>query len=172
MLVGLGLAGALLHSVIKLHLGIPGHAAILWLVPILLGRSLAPMAMAGTVATAGLGAGLLAFGGLGGHWPAATTFATFWLVGPVLDLCAFSLEPDGGARPRLTGRWAWVLLPLGGLVGNFAHLALKVALGAMWAHPGALGLPGWLFELSTYTVFGLAAGAIAYAILFPFRRPA
>ncbi len=166
VLIGLGLTGALLHSLLKLRLGIPGHAAILWLVPILLGRGLAPMAMAGAVATTSLGVGLLAFGGLGARWPLAASFGTFWLVGPLLDLFVLSFEREA-SRPRLTGRWAWVLLPLGGLVGNLAHLALKVAFGAMWAHPA-----GWLFELATYTAFGLAAGLIACAILIPFRRPA
>ena len=169
MLIGLGIAGALLHSVLKLRLGIPGHAALLWLVPILLGRGLAPMAAAGTLATTSLASGLLAFGGLGRHWPLAASFGTFWLVGPVLDLCVFSFE-RGATHPRLTGRWAWLLLPMAGVVGNLAHLALKVAFGAMWAHPGALGLPGWLFESASHAVFGLAAGIVAYAILVPFGR--
>jgi len=168
MLIGLGLAGALLHSMLKLRLGIPGHAAIFWLVPILVGRGLAPMPVAGAVATTSLGVGLLAFGGLGAHWPLAASFGTFWLVGPFLDLFVFSFERDA-ARPRLTGRWAWVLLPIAGLVGNLAHLVLKVIFGAMFAHPA-----GWLFELATYTAFGLAAGFIAYAVLVPFgcRRTA
>lgn len=168
----LGLAGALLHTALKLRLGVPGHAALWWLVPVLIGRGVAPMAAAATVASTGLAVGLFAFGGFSLHWPLVLTFGTFWLVGPVLDLCVLFVAALGadGARAGLTGRWAWLLLPAAGVVGNFAHLVLKLGFGVMRPHAGELGLPAAAYTAASYLVFGLAAGSLAWAILGPARR--
>jgi len=170
----LGLTGAVLHTVLKLRLGVPGHAALLWLVPLLIGRGLAPAAGAASVASTSLAAGLFALGGFSLHWPVVLTFGTFWLVGPVLDL--YLLFVDGKRSDRVesrlsvAGRWAWLVLPVGGVAGNFAHLALKLGFGVMRPHAGGMGIPGGYYEAVTYLAFGLAAGVIAHAAVVPIRR--
>jgi hypothetical protein len=166
--VSLGLAAAVLHTCLKLRLGIPGHAAILWLTPLLLARWLAPMTAAASVSSTSTAVGLYCFGGFSLRWPLVLTFGTFWLVGPVLDLYVLLVERMAPRRRMGAGsRLGLVLLPLAGVVGNFAHLGLKVLFGTMRPHVARLGLGAGLYEAVTYLVFGLAAGIAAYALARP-----
>ncbi len=194
LLVLLGLAAALLHTALKLRLGIPGHAAILWLVPLLVGRRLTTLAPAGSVASTSLAAGLFAFGGFSLHWPLVLSFGTFWLVGPVLDLYwlfvtgsptgeekgtfSFSAQqpsaPVAGEKVNVPssspGWWRLLVVPMAGVVGNLAHLGWKLAFGVMRSHGSGVGMPGWLYELLCYVAFGLAAGILGYCLLLPFTK--
>jgi len=163
VLVSLGLIAAILHSALKLRLGIPGHSAVLWLTPLLVGRFLSPLAGAASVASTSAAVSLYALGGLSFRWPLALSFGTFWLVGPVLDLYVlFAQRLTHVAGSKALGL---VSVALAGVVGNFAHLALKAGFGAIGVHAPGLGLPRGAFEGVTYFAFGLAAGLSAWGLL-------
>ena len=167
LLISLGLASAALHTWLKLRLGIPGHAAIKWLVPILLARCLVPMRGSASIASTSAAVGLFAFGGLGLRWPALLTWASFWLVGPALDgytwLVARLAVRREGTR---TSSWirTLVLVALAGVVGNYAHLLLKLSFQVMRPHHGRLGLSAGGYVATTYLVFGLVAGVLAWGL--------
>ena len=172
LLVTLGLVAALLQARCKLRLGIPGHSAVLWLTPLLVARFLSPLTGAASMASTSMGLGLYALDGFSLRWPLLASFGTFWLVGPVLDVFVLATARPArgdGAAAAPCGRWGLVLIPLAGLVGNFAHLGLKFATGAIGFHATALGLPRGVLESVTYLVFGLAAGLLAYALLIPVK---
>jgi len=162
--VFLGLVAAFLQTFARLRLGIPGHAALVWLVPVLVARCVARTSGAASISTTSTALGLYAFGGFTLRWPLVVSFGTYWLVGPVLDLYVLLI---GGLAARGEGRGArlaWLFVPLAGVVGNYAHLALKLLFGAMGRHAPGLGLPSGLYEAATYLVFGLAAGVVAYGL--------
>jgi hypothetical protein len=164
LLGGVGVLSAVLVGA-KLRWGIPGHLAILWLTPLLVGRFLAPLGAAATVASTTTALGLYAFGGLSPRWPVVADVATFWAVGPVLDICVLlARAPRGGAERRGTP-WAAVRLAawaaVAGVVGNLAHLGSKVLLGVIGPHRPGWGLPSGVYEVVTYAVFGAAAGLVA-----------
>jgi len=173
LLALLGLVSAVLHTWLKLRLGIPGHSAVLWLTPILLARCLAPMTGAATICSTVTTLGMYSFGGFGFRWPVALSFATFWLVGPALDCYAWltdRLSNSGRQGAGFTGRLGIVFVPLAGVVANYAHLASKVGYKVIRPHTPRFGLvPGW-YEGVTYFVFGLVAGLVAYGLARPFLR--
>ena len=154
----LGLLAALMHTHVKLSLGLPGHAALKWLLPLLLARRLLPLGVAGTVASSAAAAGLLVFNGFGLRWPLLGSAVSFWLVGPALDALERTLGPEA---PGLRG------LPfamLTGVVGNFAHFGLKLTCGIYRAHGPRFGMSPWLWPCITYAFFGLLAGAAAHGL--------
>ena len=164
----LGLSAAALHTWARLRLGIPGHSAVLWLTPLLLGRCIAPMRAAGTVSSTSAAVGLYAFGGFSSRWPVLLSFATFWLVGPVLDFCAALVDRfrrgDERSGSAFAGWAGFILLPLAGVAGNYAHLAGKVLYRVIRPHTPRFGLAPGLYEVTTYLVFGVVAGLAAYGL--------
>jgi len=168
MLLSLGLVSAVLRTYVKLHIAIPGHAAIFWLVPILIARRIVPMREGATVSSTTAALGMCALRGLSLRWPLLLAWGTFWLVGPVLDLYVWlvgkRIATKGAQRSRLLSAM------LAGVVANYAHLGWKVLFGVFRSHGPRWGLPGAVFPLVTYFVFGLAAGAIAYALTAPFSN--
>ena len=172
----LGLVSAGLHTWVKVRTGVklPGHSAVLWLTPLLIGRALASLRGAGTVAATSTAVGLCFFGGLSLRWNVVADFGAFWLVGPALDLYTGLLsrvaERTKHVALRLSGPLAFVWLPLAGLVGNYARLAAKLSCRIIRPHPARLGLPPGVFEFATYLVFGLVAGALAYGLILPLLK--
>jgi hypothetical protein len=124
--------------------------------------------LAGSVTATASAAGLYAFGGFSLRWPMALSFASFWLVGPVLDSYVAVVGRVGGSADhrRAFGRgWAGlVALLLAGVAGNLAHLGGKLALGVLRQHATLWGLPSGVYECVTYCVFGMAAGLVAWGI--------
>jgi hypothetical protein len=191
----LGFIGALLQSCIKLHILVPGHAAVLWVTPLLVARALSASSAAGSVASTSTALGMCALGGFSLRLPLVLNFGTFWLVGPILDLFTLALgrwtRTAEQRRSLLAGPLGLLVLPAAGLVVNLAHLALKLAAGVPPRAGQGLGLggglghgarraaaaaaeglsSGWppvgLYALATYTVFGLAAGVVAYLVCRP-----
>jgi len=171
LLSSLGLVSAALHTFLKLRLGIPGHAAVLWITPILVGRCLARMRGAGTVASTSAALGMYVLRGLGTQWPPLLSVATYWAVGPALDfylLLAQRFAGTGGRRLR--GLVGLVIMAVAGVVANYAHLASKVGLAVIRPHAPRFGLAAGAYELATYLVFGLVAGLLAFALAWPARR--
>ena len=170
----LGLVSAALHTWAKLRLGIPGHSAVLWLTPIIVGRRLVPMRGAGTACSTTMAVGMYAFRGFSFRWPVMLSFATYLAVGPVLDICEALLDRLTGITGRDGGRYAGlaglVCCGLAGVAANYAHLAAKVACRVIRPHAPRFGLSAGWYELTTYFVFGLSAGLLAYGITRPVVR--
>ena len=175
LLVGAGLVAAVLQSFLKLRLGIPGHSSLLWLVPLVAARCLVPLTPAGGISSTSMAMGLYAFGGFSLRWPLALSFGSYLLVGPALDLCWVGFDRLFGESDRagsgLHGYLAWVLVPLAGVIGNYAHLLSKLALGIIRPHGVLLGMRGGVLEFVTYLVFGLASGFLALGIVWRFLKP-
>ena len=174
VLVSLGLVSAFLHTYAKLRLGIPGHSAVLWITPLLIGRCLAPMRAAGTAASTTTALGLYCLRGFSLRWPVLLSFGTYWAVGPALDFYVLLLDklvgnPDR-TRSVLAGPLGVVFLAVGGVVANYAHLASKVLLAVIRSHTPRFGLAPGLYEMATYLVFGLAAGILAFVLARPLLK--
>jgi len=171
LLVSIGLVAAVLQSFLKLRLGIPGHSSLLWLVPLIAARCLVPLTPAAGISSTSMAMGLYAFGGFNLRWPLVLSFSSYWLVGPVLDLCWVGFGCLFGESDRagsgLRGYVAWVLVPLAGVMGNYAHLIAKLAFGIIRPHGALLGMRGGVLEFVTYLVFGLASGFLALGIVWP-----
>lgn len=170
----LGVVSAGLHTWAKLRLGIPGHAAMLWLTPIIVARCLVPLRGAATVGTTAAALGLYAFHGLSPRWPMVLSVSTYWLVGPALDIAVAQFDrlaaALGRSRSSLTGPLRFVFVPLAGVVANYAHLVLKILNGVIRPHAPRLGLGAGAYEVATYFVFGLVAGIMALILSTPFIR--
>lgn len=193
----LGFAGAILQSFVKLGIQVPGHAAVFWITPLLVARAISASSAAGSAASTSTALGMYALGGFGLRLPLILNFGTFWLVGPVLDLFMLAVawweRTAEGRRRLLAGPFGVLLLAAAGLLTNMAHLGLKVGFGApprpgpglglggggglggglghgarRAAEAAAGGLTAW--PLLTYTVFGLAAGVLAYLLCRPVLR--
>jgi len=160
----LGVAAGITHSYLKLRLGIPGHKALVWLIPILATRCLSTLPLATSLSTTTMAFTVCACGGFSLRWPTVLTFGTFWLVGPVIDLMARFTRAGASRLRELLG------LILTGMAANLAHLGLKLGFGVMRPHAPKFGLPSGIFELVTYTVFGLAAGIVVFLLTFPARK--
>ena len=169
VLLTLGLASAVLRTCVKLNLSIPGHAAIFWLVPILIARLVVTTRGAATLCSTTAALGMCALRGLSIRWPFLLTGSTFWVVGPVLDAYVWLLNSRTGARyAQRTGLAGLLYAALAGVAANYAHLGSKVLLGVFRPHAAQLGLSPALFPMATYLVFGLIAGILAYAATRPF----
>jgi hypothetical protein len=122
----------------RLHM--PGSSILYALVPIALGRSLAPRRFGGTGASV---AAVALAGVLGGH-AGAGAIASLILAGPALDL-ALERFPRGG-----------LAIVLVGVATSLAALAMRAASGPIRAP-----LP---FALASYVACGAVAGVVAAAV--------
>jgi len=172
LLGALGVAAAALQTWARLRLGVPGHSAMLWLTPIIVGRCLVPRKAAGTVCSTVTAVGLYAFGGFSLRWPVVLSFGTYWLVGPALDFYVSLIEAVssslGRKDYRFPGRLAVIVLPVAGVVGNYAALFSKVLFQVIRPHRARFGIAPGVYEIVTYLVFGLVAGSLAYVATRPF----
>ena len=171
VLISLGMVSAVMHTYLKLPLGIPGKAGIMWLTPILIGLWAAPLPCAASISSTVAAGGLYALGGLSARWPVLLVLPTFWLVGPILDgymwVARRILRDHGDALLSLVGIPAAVLVVLSGVMGNYAHLALKLAFGTFRSHAPRFGLSPMLFPLVTYLVSGVIIGLLTYGVMTP-----
>ncbi len=157
-----GAAAASATGLIRLHLGIPGHAIVLAVVPMIVGLSLAPRRLGGFVMSAGAvgTAATLSLTGLASYGSGA--FTSLCLTGPIMDLAL--------ARTQ-TGWRLYLGLVLAGVSANL------VALGSR-ASSKLLGLDfagmrpfdsWWLRAIVTYTLCGAVAGLIGAVCCFRWR---
>jgi len=166
LLMALGLAAAAMHSWVKLRLGIPGHSAVLWLTPLIIARCVVPLSGAGTGASSAMALGMIAFGGFNLRWSLLPAFGSYWMVGPALDSYVWvirRLVPSlRDKRFGVAGLAGLILVPLAGVIGNWAHLASKISFHVIRPHIPKFGIPAGLFDLTTYFIFGSTSGFLAY----------
>ena len=161
LLLTCGGAGAAAVGLVKLSLGIPGHSIVLAALPMVLGVSLAPRHLAGSVmSVSALGtAWLLSAGGVS---YGAGSFASLLLIGPMMDV----------AMSRARSGWrVYVALVLSGVAANLLALGSRAAaklLGLDLA--GARPFDSWWLQASvTYTLSGVAAGLLSALCWFHFN---
>jgi hypothetical protein len=156
-----GMLSALVAAHVRLHLGLPGHKALIWMTPIVFARLLTrskPGATAGVSAAAitslGLGAPLA-----GGPWG----LPLIALAGAVLDTAIWRIEKH--SLPLV------ITVPLIGLTAMFANL---LCLAKRMANPvGAFShdaVAAWWFRPVSYAAFGLMAGLMAATAAAVARR--
>lgn len=154
VLLGFSVAVAVTASLVKLGLGIPGHAAVHRLPVLLLAGCRRTPGF--TVATATCG-GLMAFG-MGGF--SAMNFAELLASAAVIE--AFGL----GRRKNL----GLLLVLVVGLVAHMGKLLLKVMAVLVAGLPlNRVGLPVDA-TLALYASFGVIAGLVSYGLLLGWQR--
>lgn len=156
-----GVISGLLTAHTRLHLGLPGHKALLWMTPIIFARLLsgarAGATVGGTAAAVtslGIGANLA-----GGAW----ALALVALAGAVIDAVVAFLEKHHLPQvPRVA------LIGAAAMAANLLCFVKRLAnpVGAFPHHVGA----GWWFRPLSYAVFGLLAGLIAASAAAMVRR--
>jgi hypothetical protein len=154
----LGVGAALLTMNVDLDLKIPGHAILRCVLPIALGLALVPRRGAGSVmGCAALVAMLVqGFGRGAPGWGSATSVV---LTGPLLDLAV---------RRARTGRGVYLALVTGGTAANLAAFAVRLGAKVL-SHDGGRPLASWWPEaILTYTLCGVAAGALSAGVWFRF----
>jgi hypothetical protein len=165
LLLACGTASAAAVAFVRLSLGIPGHSIVLAAVPMVLGMSLAPRRLAGSLMSAGALATASLLTTIGGVRYGAGAIVSLLLLGPMLDVAL--RRAHGGLR-------VYAALVVAGVATNLLALASR-------AMPKLLGLdlPGtrpfdswWLQASITYTLSGVAAGLLGALCWFHFNdRP-
>lgn len=151
-----GILAGLLSAHVRLHLGLPGHKALLWMTPVVACRLVYGFGGCAAAGTLAAGATTLA---AGGSFAGSTLYLPLVAAaGAVLDAAvAFA------RRRRLAWLWTIPLTALAGLVAN--ALCFVHRLGSPWReHLTLWGISGlWATGLS-YAIFGLLAGLIGAAV--------
>ena len=147
-----GAVAGVLAAQIRLHLGLPGHKVLFWMVPILAARLLWRCPVGATMgATTAAGTSFALGGNLAGGFPYV---ALVVLAGGVLDaVVAFA-----HAR-RLSTASTVLLLTAGGMAANLLCLTKRV-LTPVYNHLPILGIPGPLATFMSYALFGALAGLL------------
>jgi len=151
-----GVLAGLFMATVRLNLGMPGHKALFWMIPLLVARLSLRCPVGGTVAALGAACTSVA---MGGHLAGGIAFVPLvGLAGGVLDaLVAFA------ERHRLGVFWLIPLLAVGGAGANLL-CAVKRMLTPQYQFHMLLGLTGRSAQLLSYAIFGWVSG-LAGAIL-------
>ncbi len=147
----------------RLHLGLPGHRALLWMVPIVVARLLTRCPVGGTGGTLAAALTSLALGGRFAGGFIQLPMVVF--AGAVLDLAAGLAE-----RRRLSARWAIPLLGAGGAAANLLCFLKRLAAPAGPGMHRALGASHVWTDLGLYAIFGLTAGLVGAAVAYRLKR--
>lgn len=158
-----GAAAAAAVAFVKLSLRIPGHSIVLAALPMVLGLSLAPRRLAGSVMSAGaLGTAWL-LSGVGGASYGSGATVSLVLLGPMMDV----------ALRRVRSGWrVYAALVLSGVATNLLALGSRATtklLGLDLA--GARPWDSWWLQASvTYTLSGVVAGLLGALCWFHFNE--
>ena len=158
-----GAAAGLLSACVRLHLGLPGHKAVLLLAPVIAARFTLRLPAA---STAGMAAASLASCAASGSLVgAAPQLLFFVLAGAVIDLAASFAN-----RRRLATVW---LIPLAALAGLAANMILLLArlIAPLFRYHALPGLSALGTRVFSYALFGLIAGAVGAAAGRVLRPP-
>ena len=149
--VAVGVLAGLAAAHVRLHAGLPGHKALLWMAPVVAARLVFP-SVAG--ATAGAVTAALAALAAGGS-----------LAGGATGLPAVGLAE----RRRWSAAWTVPLVALAGMAANALMLAKRLTMPLLESHAAA-GAPEVVLRLASYAAFGLAAGLLGAAAGYLVRR--
>ena len=153
LLLGCGALAAAAVGYVKLSLRIPGHSIVLASLPMVLGLSLAPRRLAGSVMSGGaVGTAWLLSAGGGVNYGAGA-FVSLLLIGPMMDVAV--RHSPGGWR-------VYAALVLAGVATNLLALGSRAAFKVLGLDElGARPFDSWWLQASvTYTLSGAVAGLL------------
>lgn len=154
LLLTCGAAAAAAVAYVKLSLRIPGHSIVLAALPMVLGLSLAPRRLAGSVMSAGaIGASWLLAAVSGASYGSGSSVSLL-LIGPMMDVAV---------RHARGGRRVYVALVLSGVATNLLALGSRAAFKVLGLDlaAGARPFDSWWLQASvTYTLSGVIAGLL------------
>lgn len=154
LLIACGASAAAAVGYVKLSLRIPGHSIVLAALPMVLGLSLAPRRLAGSVMSAGA---------IGTAWLLATVGGASYGSGSSVSLLLIGPMMDVAVRHARTGWRVYAAVILSGVTTNLLALGSRAAskvLGLDLA-AGARPFDSWWLQASvTYTLSGLIAGLL------------
>lgn len=161
--LSVGVIAGCAAAFLKLHLGLPGHKAIIWMTPViaarLLGRCrIGTTAGAFTAAFISLGSGGNLAGGLLG-------LPLVGAAGALVDACIFKLE-----RCKASALTTVIVVALTAMLANLVCYGKRLLVPAGIAPHDMFGSATALLRPMSYALFGFLAGLIAAAGTYPFRR--
>lgn len=162
LLLSCGAAAAMAVAYVKLSLRIPGHSIVLAALPMVLGLSLAPRRLAGSVMSAGAVGTAWLLTATGGTSFGAGSSVSLLLIGPMMDVAV--RHARGGWR-------VYAALVLSGVATNLLALGSRAAfkvLGLDLADARPFD-SWWLQALVTYTLSGVVAGLLGALCWFHFN---
>lgn len=161
--LSVGVIAGCLAASLKLHLGLSGHKAIIWMTPViaarLLGRCrIGTTAGAFTAAFVSLGSGGNLAGGLLG-------LPLIGAAGALIDACIFKLE-----KCKASALTTVITIALAAMLANLICCFKRLLAPAGIAPHDALGVASFLLRPMSYALFGFLAGLIASTGTYLFRR--
>jgi hypothetical protein len=154
LLLSCGAAAAAAVTYVKLSLRIPGHSIVLAALPMVLGLSLAPRRLAGSVMSAGAMGTAWLLSAVGGASFGSGSSVSLLLLGPMMDVAV--RHARGGWR-------VYGALVLSGMVTNLLALGSRAAFKVLGLDVAAGARPfdsWWLQASVTYTLSGIMAGLL------------
>jgi hypothetical protein len=161
LLLACGAVAAMAVGLVKLGLGIPGHAIVLASLPMAFGIAVAPRRLAGSVMSAGaLGTALLL----------TVTRAATYGSGAVVSLSLLGPMMDIALRRARGGRWIYAALLAAGVAANVAALGSRSFTKILGLDVGSRPFDSWwLVAIVTYTASGAVAGLVGALCWFQLR---
>lgn len=157
-----GVLAGLAAAHLRLHAGLPGHKALLWMAPVIAARLIFPSAAGATAGAVSAALAALAAGGnLAGG---ATGLPAVGLAGMLLDGAIGLAE-----RRRWGAVWTVPLVGLAGMAANGLMLAKRLTAPLLEFHAAA-GSSEVVLRLVSYAAFGLLAGLLGAALGHLVRR--
>jgi hypothetical protein len=153
LLLTCGAAATFAVSYVKLSLRIPGHSIVLAAIPMVLGLSLAPRRLAGSVMSAGaIGTASLLSATVGANFGAGASVSLF-LLGPMMDVAV---------RRARSGWRLYALLVLTGVLTNLLALGSRASFKLLGLDAADIRpFDGWWLQAAvTYTFSGVMAGLL------------
>jgi hypothetical protein len=161
--LSVGVIAGCLAASLKLHLGLSGHKALIWMTPVIAARLLGrcrvgTTAGAFTAAFVSLGAG----GNLAGGLPGLPLVGA---AGALIDACIFQLE-----KHKASAATTVVAIALAAMLANLICCFKRLLAPAGIAPHDVLGGASILLRVMSYALFGFLAGLIAALGAFALRR--
>lgn len=166
LLVTCGATAAAAVAYVKLSLRIPGHSIVLAALPMVLGLSLAPRRLVGSVMSAGAVGTAWLLSAAGGASYGSGSFVSLSLIGPMMDVAV--RHASGGWR-------VYAALVLSGVTTNLLALGSRAAFKVLGLDiaAGARPFDSWWLQASvTYTLSGVVAGLLGALCWFHFNHRA
>ncbi len=148
--ISVGILAGLFLAHFRLGLGMPGHKALFWLMPVIAARLLRPHVIGAAAGACTAAVTSMAFGG---NLAGGVLFIPLVAIaGGLIDVIML-----WNSRLKLS---PWLLIPLLGVGGMSANLicAIKRILAPQFNQHQLLGLSGIPAQIVSYAIFGLLAG--------------
>jgi len=161
--LSVGVIAGYMAASLKLHLGLSGHKAIIWMTPVIVARLLGrcrigTTAGAFTAAFVSLGSGGNLAGGLLG-------LPLVGAAGALVDACIFRLE-----KHRASALTTIIAIALAAMLANLICCLKRLLTPTGIAPHDVLGGASVLLRAMSYALFGFLSGLIAATGTHPFRR--